>query len=106
MLLIGSKFASTNQKTSTSPILLYGIRSLPGWPWPLFQSQAKCKAMDNETHYSKKRFVLSLVLKVRVFGTWKWPISAIIPQTSFHRETSSGIIKCPVSCFLGLTDSA
>ena len=27
----------------------------------------------DETHYHKKGFVPSLVLKVRVFGTWKWP---------------------------------
>ena len=29
----------------------------------------------NEAQYHKKGFTLSLVLKVRVFGTRKWPIA-------------------------------
>ena len=30
----------------------------------------------NETHYNQKeRFLLSLALKVRVFGTRRWPIN-------------------------------
>ena len=49
---------------------------------PVFQSEVKCKAIDmkmnfyshvNKTHFHKKGFALSLVLKVRVLGTWKWP---------------------------------
>ena len=52
-------------------------------PKPLFQSDAKWEAIDmkigfhsreNKTHYHDKGFALSLVLKVRVFGTPKWPI--------------------------------
>ena len=44
---------------------------------PLFQSKAKCKAIDmkrifhshaNKTHYHKNGFTLGLVVKVRVFG--------------------------------------
>ena len=44
---------------------------------PLFQSEAKCKAIDmkrifhshaNKTHYLKNGFTLGLVVKVRVFG--------------------------------------
>ena len=49
---------------------------------PVFRSEAKCKASDmkmnfyshvNKTHFHEKGFALSLVLKVRVLGTWKWP---------------------------------
>ena len=49
----------------------------------LFQSEAKCKAIYqkmifyshvNKTEFHKKGFALHLILKVRVFGTWKWPI--------------------------------
>ena len=49
-------------------------------PMPLIQKTAKCKADDmkmifyshaNKTHFQKKGFVLSLVLKVR---TRKWAI--------------------------------
>ena len=48
-----------------------------------FQSDAKCEAIDmkmifncdaNKTHFHNKGFALSLVLKVRFFGTRKWPI--------------------------------
>ena len=49
-----------------------------------FESEAKCEAIDvkmifnydaNKTHFHNKGFALSLVLKVRFFGTRKWPIS-------------------------------
>ena len=49
-----------------------------------FQSEAKCEAIDmkmsfyshaNRTHFHNKGFALSLVLKVRFFGTRKWPIN-------------------------------
>ena len=48
-----------------------------------FQSEAKCEAIDmkmifnydaNKTHFYNKGFALSLVLKVKFFGTRKWPI--------------------------------
>ena len=53
---------------------------------PLYQSEAKCEVIDMEmtsflmqiklicTRKIKKGFALSLGLKVRDFGTWKWPI--------------------------------
>ena len=34
--------------------------------------------MHKKTHFHKKGFALSAVLKVRVFGTWKWPNYLII----------------------------
>ena len=49
-----------------------------------FQSEAKCEAIDmkmifnyyaNISHFHNKGFALSLVLKVRFFGTRKWPIN-------------------------------
>ena len=52
-------------------------------PKPLFKSDAKWEAIDmkmcfyshvNNTHFHEKGFALSLVLKVEVFGTPKWPI--------------------------------
>ena len=48
-----------------------------------FQSEAKCEAIDmkmifnydaNKIYFHNKGFALSLVLKVRFFGTRKWPI--------------------------------
>ena len=43
----------------------------------------------NKTHFHKKDFALSLVLKVKVFGTRKWPIIAIIIEISEFRKTRS-----------------
>ena len=56
------------------------FRSFPG---PLFQNESRCSAFDmeiifhshaNKTHFHKKGCAPSLILKVRVFGTRKWPI--------------------------------
>ena len=53
---------------------------------PLYQYEVKCSAFDiqmifhshaNKTHFHKKGFALGLNLKVRVFGTRKWPISMV-----------------------------
>ena len=55
----------------------------PSSPGPLFQNEVKCSAFDieiifhspaNKTHLHKKSCAPSLILKVRVFGTRKWPI--------------------------------
>ena len=66
-----------------------------------FQSEAKCEAIDtkiifsydaNKTHFHNKGFALSLVLKVRFFGTRKWPIvslSLIIVPELFAKVNSS-----------------
>ena len=35
----------------------------------------------NETHFHNKGFAVNLVLKVRFFGTRKWPISLIALTT-------------------------
>ena len=53
------------------------------FPGPLFQNEDRCSAFDikiifhskaNKTHFLKKGCAPSLILKVRAFGTWKWPI--------------------------------
>ena len=59
----------------------YSKRLFPSCPKPLFQSEAVCKDIAlifflfythaNKTHFHKKGFALSLVLKVRVFGVRK-----------------------------------
>ena len=62
-------------------------REFKDWPFPsclqaLFQNEAKCEGFDmkiifishaNKTHF---KVALGLVLKVRVFGTRKWPVLA------------------------------
>ena len=71
------------QKRRTEKI----FRSFPCCPKPLFQSEAKCEAIDmkmsfilNKTRFHKKGFTLNLVLKVRVFGTRKWPILPVLAR--------------------------
>ena len=61
----------------------YMNRPFPNSKKSRFQSEAKCEAIDmemivnynvNKTHFHNKSFALSIVLKVRYFGTRKWPI--------------------------------
>ena len=59
------------------------LRPFPSSPEPLIQNEGRCSAFDteiifhshaNKTHFHKKGCAPSLILKVRVFGTRKWPI--------------------------------
>ena len=59
-------------------------RPFPSSPRPLFQNEGRCLAFDmeiifhshaNKTHFHKKGCAPSLILKVRGFGTRKWPIA-------------------------------
>ena len=65
-------------------------RPFPSSPGPLFQNEGRCSAFDmeiifhshaNKTHFHKKSCAPNLIFKVRVFGTWNWPI---------HKSTSFG----------------
>ena len=38
----------------------------------------------NNTHFHKKSCALGLILKVRVFGTRKWPITAFFVRVGTH----------------------
>ena len=58
---------------------------------PLFQNEGRCSAFDmeiifhshtNKTHFHKKGCAPSLILKVRVFGTRKWPIVLLVTITN------------------------
>ena len=58
-------------------------RPFPSSPGPLFRNEGRCSTFDieiifyslaNKTHFHKKGCAPSLILKVRVFGTRKWPI--------------------------------
>ena len=58
---------------------------------PLFESEAECEAIDRKiiscklNHFHKKGFALSLALKVRSFGTWKWLIQVNLPSLCTKR---------------------
>ena len=61
-------------------------RPFPSSPGPPFQNEGRCSAFDmemlfhshvNKTHFHKKGCAPSLILKVRVFGTRKWPIARL-----------------------------
>ena len=65
-------------------IMAYGvIISIGHFRVPSVSKRGKCSAFDmemifhshaNQTHFLKKGCALGLILKVRVFGTRKWPI--------------------------------
>ena len=46
----------------------------------IFQSHA------NKTHFHKKGCPLGLILKVRVFGIWQWPIAFDTDVTSSTKD--------------------
>ena len=96
-------------------------RPFPSCAKRLFQGEAKCKAIDMKTifyshadksHFHKRRFSLSLVLKMREFGTRKWPNNKIklrglaalfCPFFIYQYHFSSTVVrraitwnKCPV----------
>ena len=58
-------------------------------PGPLYENEVKHSTFDmkmifhsqaNKTHFHKKGCALGLILKVRVFGTRKWPIRYFINE--------------------------
>ena len=59
-------------------------RPFPSSPGSLFQNEGRCSAFDMEiifhshakTRFHKEGCAPSLILKVRVFGTRKWPIAS------------------------------
>ena len=57
-------------------------RRFPSSPGPLHQNEVKCSAFDmqmifhSHANFHKKGCALGLILKVRVFGTRKWPIAS------------------------------
>ena len=71
---------------------MHNNRPFPSSKKSHFQSEAKCEAIDmkmifnydaNKTHFYNKDFALSLVLKVKFFGTRKWPISQFSCENEF-----------------------
>ena len=82
----------------------YINRPCPSSPAPLHQNEFKCSAFDmemifhshvNKTHFHKKFCALGLILKVRVFGTRKWPPSCCF----YNNEVCLAISqKCRVFC--------
>ena len=71
-----------NRKEEKHPLLSY--RPFSSCLEPPSQSEAKCESIDKKmilyshataTHFHKKGFALSLVLKTRVFGSRKRPVT-------------------------------
>ena len=65
-------------------------RPFPSFPGPLYQNEVRCSSFDmemifhshaNKTHFHKKGCTLGLILKVRCFGTRKWPIVSCLLTT-------------------------
>ena len=70
-------------------------RPFPSSPGPLYHNEVKCSAFDMQmsyhshakTHFHKKGCALGLILKVRVFGTRKWPTNLSINMRSTDRHS-------------------
>ena len=63
-------------------MIMMELKAVNRSPGLLHQNKVKCSAFDmemifhfhaNKTHFHKKGCALGLILKVRVFGTRKWP---------------------------------
>ena len=68
-------------------------RPFPTFPGLLYQKRVKCSAFDmemifysdaNKTHFHKKSCALALILKVKVFGTRKWPVDKGMVRKTAH----------------------
>ena len=81
------------------------IRPFPSSKKSHFQSEIECEAIDmkmifnhgaNKNHFHNKGFILSLVLKVRFFGTRKWPVTAASELQNlrvFEKRSKSNIVN-------------
>ena len=83
-------------------MLTHENRPFPSSPASLFQNEGRCSAFDmeiishfhaNKTHFHKKGCEPSLILKVTVFRTRKWPILCFL---KIHKVTyiTSQVIRC------------
>ena len=97
----------------TAKVASQNNRPFPSSKKSHFQSEAKCEAIDmkmifnydaNKTHFHNKGFALGLVLRVRFFGTRKWPIGIKVKRRALLSRT---VLFCFVLfCFvfwLGIT---
>ena len=77
-------FNAVSHKPTRAPIQFN--RPFPSSKKFHFQNEAKCETFvvemsfnydANKTHFHNKGFAPSLVLKVKLFGTQKWPIQSV-----------------------------
>ena len=85
-------------------------RTFSSSPGPLFQYEGRCSAFDmeiifhshaNKTRFHKKGCAPSLILKVRVFGTQKWPNILVLSWGGafahfFKFQTARFLFECQV----------
>lgn len=78
--LLTRSFQQTRVTSKGNVLVLYYSQPRPFWSCsnPLLQTRrANAKLYENviQTNFHKKDFALGLVLKVKIFGTRKWPIT-------------------------------
>ena len=99
-------FGTNGFTTPLSFQTLYQNRPFPGpsSPGPLFQNEGRCSAFDmgitfhshaNNTHFHKKGCAPGLILKVRVFGTRKWPIDFLFSKKFSCTRIVFIVLACP-----------
>ena len=84
------KSGCNNEVTVRRGSTVVSNKPFPTSPGPLHQNDVKCSAFDmemlfhshaNKSHFRKKSCALGILLKVRVFGTRKWPVTCIFSET-------------------------
>ena len=120
--LIIFKFLSSRISSMLILVQLRSIRqaSSTGSKKSHFQNESKCETfvvkmsficIIIKNHFHINGFALSLALKVRFFGTWKWPILSILAMLLTQTTTGlpvagEGVITTPnLACELQQTSS-
>ena len=97
-------FSTNGFTTPLSFQILYQNRPFPSFPGPLFQNEGRWSAVDmeiifhshaNKTHFHKKGCAPGLILKVRVFGTRKWPIDFPFSKKFSFTRIVFIVFACP-----------
>ena len=97
-------FSTNGFTTPLSFQILYQNRPFPSFPGPLFQNEGRWSAVDmeiifrshaNKTHFHKKDCAPGLILKVRVFGTRKWPIDFPFSKKFSFTRLVFIVFACP-----------
>ena len=101
--LLRGHMTSNNKTVSRPNFWTSKIKPFPSFPGPLFQNEGRCSAFDmeiifhsraNKTHFHKKGWAPSLILKVSVFGTRKWPIAKLMTSEGNSALTPANIDVC------------
>ena len=97
-------FSTNGFTTPLSVQILYQNRPFPSFPGLCFKTRVGAQLFDmeiifhshaNKTHFHKKGCAPGLILKVRVFGTRKWPIDFPFSKKFSFTRIVFIVFACP-----------